>query len=517
MTEIESVELTVGCESVEVDPFASETESQISERDCADVDDIEGEDNSEENSDCSLQIITVHVPLVSKDVTRIQIVFPYTTTTLFEALKEEQPAVFDSKGNFNGNVYGIDGRLLFVNNDREETEEIVLIHRLESAAGIMDEESVVKDSKVSSVSSEVKTKSLMSRFKNLWNKRTTQSTDQSSTSSSSSSLTSESSVFAKDLDKFPEFITDVLDYLRRDEQVQEGLFRLSGTFTRIQSLKERLDAGEALSQMALTATDCHNVTSLLKQFLRNLPQPLLTFELYEAWQTLGTWTAHPAVSTKIARFLIAKLPEVNKKMLSDLASFLNDRLKDSEVTRMNACNYGTVIGPNLLWHPQEERHTKHSTTLGLSLQSTTLASQIFTLMLQNYEEIFGGVEASDEEEVVAYGRVVYDYTCEDDVCEDIETGPSASEDDAKCDTPPCDTCDTTPCDTVTLKDTPSPTGFTENELIFITAIDDSPDGWWLGYLHPSAKATKFPSNYLKILSQCDDEAILNRTRLRLTE
>ena len=89
----------------------------------------------------------------------------------------------------------------------------------------------------------------------------------------------------------------------------EGLFRLSGSQIAIQALKERFDSGSPLVRCSiddhlsahdrclslsvgflagenvdlLNVGDVHTVGSLLKLWFRELPEPLLTYELYDCF------------------------------------------------------------------------------------------------------------------------------------------------------------------------------------------------------------------------------------------
>ena len=58
---------------------------------------------------------------------------------------------------------------------------------------------------------------------------------------------------------------------------EEGIFRLSGSTNVIRQLKERFDAeGDVNLLQSSEFYDVHAVAGLLKQYLRDLPPPLLT-------------------------------------------------------------------------------------------------------------------------------------------------------------------------------------------------------------------------------------------------
>ena len=65
----------------------------------------------------------------------------------------------------------------------------------------------------------------------------------------------------------------------------EGIFRRSGNILRINDLKRKINEGIIID---MSSEDNHVVAGLLKTFLRDLHEPLLTYELYdEIIQFLG--------------------------------------------------------------------------------------------------------------------------------------------------------------------------------------------------------------------------------------
>ena len=58
----------------------------------------------------------------------------------------------------------------------------------------------------------------------------------------------------------------------------EGIFRRSGKYSVIAGLKQKVNNGE---EVEFKDIDTHVVAGLLKSFLRDLEEPLLTYELYD--------------------------------------------------------------------------------------------------------------------------------------------------------------------------------------------------------------------------------------------
>lgn len=63
---------------------------------------------------------------------------------------------------------------------------------------------------------------------------------------------------------------------------QVGLYRVSGHERLVKELKEKLLRGKTLPQLSKVG-DINVIAGVLKDFLRNLPEPLLTFNLNKAF------------------------------------------------------------------------------------------------------------------------------------------------------------------------------------------------------------------------------------------
>lgn len=63
---------------------------------------------------------------------------------------------------------------------------------------------------------------------------------------------------------------------------QVGLYRISGTERLVKELKDKLLRGKTLPPLS-KVEDINVITGVLKDFLRNLPEPLLTFHLNKAF------------------------------------------------------------------------------------------------------------------------------------------------------------------------------------------------------------------------------------------
>ncbi|XP_026170658.1 SH3 domain-binding protein 1 [Mastacembelus armatus] len=131
---------------------------------------------------------------------------------------------------------------------------------------------------------------------------------------------------------------------------EEGLFRLAAAASVVKRLKMCLDQGAV--DHGEFSMDPHAVAGALKCYLRELPEPLMTFELYNDWFKAA---GEKDLSEKLDQFrvLLKKLPPENYNNLRYLVQFLSLLSEQQAVNRMTPSNIAIVLGPNLLW-PQAE-------------------------------------------------------------------------------------------------------------------------------------------------------------------
>ncbi|XP_049999114.1 rho GTPase-activating protein 17 isoform X4 [Alexandromys fortis] len=131
---------------------------------------------------------------------------------------------------------------------------------------------------------------------------------------------------------------------------EEGLFRIGAGASKLKKLKAALDC--STSHLDEFYSDPHAVAGALKSYLRELPEPLMTFNLYEEW----TQVASVQDQDKKLQYLwttCQKLPPQNFVNFRYLIKFLAKLAQTSDVNKMTPSNIAIVLGPNLLWAKQE--------------------------------------------------------------------------------------------------------------------------------------------------------------------
>ncbi|CAM5124479.1 unnamed protein product [Natator depressus] len=128
----------------------------------------------------------------------------------------------------------------------------------------------------------------------------------------------------------------------------DGIYRLSGVASNIQKLRHEFDS-ERVPELgrATYLQDIHCVSSLCKLYFRELPNPLLTYQLYHKFAEA---MAVPSEEERLVRVhdVIQQLPPPHYRTLEFLLRHLARVATHSPDTSMHVKNLAIVWAPNLL-------------------------------------------------------------------------------------------------------------------------------------------------------------------------
>ncbi|XP_034045602.1 rho GTPase-activating protein 44 isoform X6 [Thalassophryne amazonica] len=147
---------------------------------------------------------------------------------------------------------------------------------------------------------------------------------------------------------------------------EEGLFRVAPSASKLKKLKASLDCGVLDAQEY--AADPHAIAGALKSYLRELPEPLMTTELYDEWiQASNIQDMDKRLQALMAT--CEKLPTDNLNNFRYLIKFLDKLTAYQDANKMTPGNMAIVLGPNLLWTHTEPNITEMMTTVSLQIVS----------------------------------------------------------------------------------------------------------------------------------------------------
>ncbi|MEJ1286139.1 Rho GTPase activating protein 10 [Cricetulus griseus] len=161
----------------------------------------------------------------------------------------------------------------------------------------------------------------------------------------------------------------------------QGLYRVVGVSSKVQRLLSMLMDAKTCNELDLENSvdwEVKTVTSALKQYLRSLPEPLMTYELHRDF-IVPAKSGSPESRVNAIHFLVHKLPEKNKEMLDILVKHLTNVSNHSKQNLMTVANLGVVFGPTLM-RPQEETV---AAIMDLKFQNI-----VVEILIENHEKIF---------------------------------------------------------------------------------------------------------------------------------
>ncbi|XP_067372862.1 rho GTPase-activating protein 6-like isoform X2 [Channa argus] len=173
-----------------------------------------------------------------------------------------------------------------------------------------------------------------------------------------------------------------------------GIFRVGSSKKRVRQLREEFDQGWELHLDEEHSV--HDVAALLKEFLRDLPDPLLTRELYTAF--INTMLLDYSDQVSAIQLLIFLLPPCNSDTLQRLLSLLSTVAKHAkdgldsdgqEITgnKMTSLNLATIFGPNLL-RKQKNSDKEFSVQSLVRAEESSAIIGIVQRMISTYATLF---------------------------------------------------------------------------------------------------------------------------------
>ncbi|XP_054134369.1 rac GTPase-activating protein 1-like [Melozone crissalis] len=144
----------------------------------------------------------------------------------------------------------------------------------------------------------------------------------------------------------PTLVVQCVTEVEKRGLTETGLYRVPGAEQLVREWKQKLlRAGGALPALS-TVTDIHVVCGVLKDFLRGLKEPLVTFSLRPAFLKAADIPDDAASDTAL-RHVVSKLPPPNRDTLAFLMLHLL-RVSHSPDCKMDVLNLSRVFGPTLV-------------------------------------------------------------------------------------------------------------------------------------------------------------------------
>jgi RhoGAP domain/LIM domain len=152
--------------------------------------------------------------------------------------------------------------------------------------------------------------------------------------------------------RIPALVDDAITTMRKMDLSVEGVFRKNGNIKRLNETVAIIDK-EGCDGVDLSKENVVQVAAILKKYLRELPDPLLTFKLHRLYIT-SQKISDEEKRRRVLHLTCCLLPKSHRDCLEVLFSFLNwvasfHQVDEESGSKMDTHNLATVIAPNILF------------------------------------------------------------------------------------------------------------------------------------------------------------------------
>uniref|UniRef100_W5M973 Myosin IXB n=1 Tax=Lepisosteus oculatus TaxID=7918 RepID=W5M973_LEPOC len=193
----------------------------------------------------------------------------------------------------------------------------------------------------------------------------------------------------------PEVLSILLEHVEMNGLYTEGIYRKSGSANRMKELHQLLESDP--NTVVLDNYPIHAVTGLVKQWLRELPDPLMTFEHYSDFLRAVELPEKQEQIQAIYKVL-DQLPPANYNTLERLIFHLVTVAKHEQSNRMSPNALAIVFAPCILRCPDS---ADPFTSMKDVAKTTTCVELILNEQIRKYNEKMEEIEHLEEAEALA--------------------------------------------------------------------------------------------------------------------
>ncbi|GAA5959604.1 hypothetical protein JCM3765_007214 [Sporobolomyces pararoseus] len=209
--------------------------------------------------------------------------------------------------------------------------------------------------------------------------------------------------------RIPSFVDDVISAMKQMDMSIEGIFRKNGNIRRLKDLTEALDRDSGT--VNLSDDNPVQLAALLKKFLRDLPDPLMTFKLFHLF-IAAQRIEDPTQRKKILHLCCCLMPKPHRDTMEVLFVFLKwvasfSHVDEETGSKMDLQNLATVISPNILYAKGKDPARDESFSAAravhelLELQDDFWEVPTECLSILNDQELFANPSQLTSKEILA--------------------------------------------------------------------------------------------------------------------
>ncbi|KAI5303103.1 hypothetical protein KEM56_000030, partial [Ascosphaera pollenicola] len=145
----------------------------------------------------------------------------------------------------------------------------------------------------------------------------------------------------------PEIVDRCINEVESRGMDVEGIYRKSGGSSQVQVIQQSFEKNSKDLNISDPEIDIHSVTSVLKQYFRKLPNPLITYDVYDLLLETADIEPAPARIEAMQRALFM-LPRVHRDVLERLVFHLKKIIEHESENLMTSSNVAVVLAPTIM-------------------------------------------------------------------------------------------------------------------------------------------------------------------------
>ncbi|XP_046362909.1 rho GTPase-activating protein 18-like [Haliotis rufescens] len=185
--------------------------------------------------------------------------------------------------------------------------------------------------------------------------------------------------------KIPLIFQELIRFLEKEGLRTEGILRVPGAVSRVKHLRHELEEKFYLGNFHWKDVWPNDAAALMKQFIRDLPIPLLTYDYIDAFPQVKSIKT-TLEQLRCLNLLVLLLPDEHRETLRVLLRFLRKIVSSSKDNKMSLSNVAMIMAPNLFLGPATRNKSLSIEQKELSKAHGT--SSIVKMLIHYQEELW---------------------------------------------------------------------------------------------------------------------------------
>ncbi|EJU00982.1 RhoGAP-domain-containing protein [Dacryopinax primogenitus] len=173
----------------------------------------------------------------------------------------------------------------------------------------------------------------------------------------------------------PDLIMKCIEEVEERGLDSEGIYRVSGRHATVQELMRKIERNEDEFRFNPLLDDIYTICSLLKLYLRELPEPVFRFSLPDRLQYSDKREEHVSNNFLVLKSKLRRLPSIHQATLRVIVEHLAKVAGRSSQNKMDAKNLSLIFGPVVFG---EDDMPKNGDVLSVGTTKDTLMEDLIT-------------------------------------------------------------------------------------------------------------------------------------------